>query len=71
MCWCVLGLEAFRADHGGDQSPDVEDETHPARRHLDPEHRPAAIQQLIYLMVVIATGKQTYHTLSVMLNLNE
>lgn len=56
---CVLGLEAFGADHGGEQGPHVEDETDPAGRHLDPEHRPTAIQQLLYLMVVIATGKQT------------
>lgn len=59
VCVCVLGLEAFGADHGGEQGPHVEDETDPAGRHLDPEHRPTAIQQLLYLMVVIATGKQT------------
>lgn len=50
---CVLGLETLRADHGSDEGPHVEEEADPAGRHLDPEHRPAPIQQFLNLMVII------------------
>lgn len=50
---CGLGLKALWTDHGGDEGPHIEDETDPARGHLDPEHRPTPVQQLLNLMVVI------------------
>lgn len=55
---CLLGLEALRADHGGDESPHVEDEADPAGGHLEPEHRPAAVQQLLDLVVGVAVKRK-------------
>lgn len=55
----ISGLKTLRADHGSNQSPEVEDETDPAGGHLDPEHRPAPLQKLLNLMVIITAKKHT------------
>ena len=58
VCVCVLSLKALGADHGRHERAEVQDQADPAGRHLDPEHRPAAFQQLLDLMVVVATVRQ-------------
>ena len=49
-----LGLKALWAHHRSNEGHHVEEEADPAGGHLDPEHRPATVQQLFNLMVVIA-----------------
>lgn len=53
VCVSALGLEALGADERGHEGPHVEEQTDPARHHLDPEHRPAAFQNLLNLVVVV------------------
>lgn len=53
-----LGFEALRADHGSDEGPHVEEETDPTGGHLDPEHRPASVQQLLNLVIVVAATEK-------------
>ena len=55
---CALSLEALGADHGCDQRGEVQGQADPAGRHLDPEHGPAPLQQLLDLMVVVATVRR-------------
>lgn len=57
---CVLGLKALRAHHGSDEGAQVEDETDPAGAHLEPEHRPAPLQQFLNLMVIITAIGSTH-----------
>lgn len=54
----VLGFKALGADHGSDEGPHVEEQTHPTGRHLDPEHGPASIQQLLNLVIVVAAAER-------------
>lgn len=49
----VLSLEALRTHHGSKEGHQVDEEADPAGHHLDPEHRPAPVQQLLNLVVVI------------------
>lgn len=54
----VLGFKALGADHGSDEGPHVEEETDPTGGHLDPEHGPASVQQLLNLVIVVAATEK-------------
>lgn len=58
----LLCLKPLWEEHGGHQGPHVKDETHPARCHLDPEHRPAAFQQALDPSTVVTADKHRLHT---------
>ena len=58
----VLSLKPLWTEHGGHQGPHVEQEADPAGGHLNPEDRPAPVQQLLNLGVVVTVGTRAKQT---------
>lgn len=61
---CSLGFKTFWTHHWSYKGGKVEDETDPTGDHLDPEHRPASIQQLLNLMVTVTTNVESKREVS-------